>query len=207
MFYAMFVRIRYSGCTRNGFLGYADASASGDGASELAFITQTGRPSGDAGARKIVRSHVMRQVGRARRKGRQVKGPLLGFEIEVPDRMAWDGVRSSYGQEESLPRQSTAETGRRDDLQGQMLDAGLRVSNLNASQAPLDSIDGAYGSIMQYSQDLCYVPETNPSEDAPRIAEEELPTIERLWAGRYDPFVRYPIKMNFRAHKLIDHSQ
>jgi hypothetical protein len=34
-----------------------------------------------------------------------------------------------------------------------------------------------------------------------------LPKIDRLWTGRMDPFVNYPIKMNRQTLKLMDHSK
>jgi hypothetical protein len=33
------------------------------------------------------------------------------------------------------------------------------------------------------------------------------PSIERLWTGRMDPFIRYPIKMDKYSLRLMDHSK
>ncbi len=30
------------------------------------------------------------------------------------------------------------------------------------------------------------------------------PGIDRLWTGRWDPFIRYPVELNHRTHELLD---
>lgn len=34
-----------------------------------------------------------------------------------------------------------------------------------------------------------------------------VPSIERLWTGRMDPFVQYPINMNHHSLRLMDHGK
>jgi hypothetical protein len=133
-----------------------------------------------------------------------VKPPLLEFDLEIPDQPFWNGMESSCSQQESFLNEVEAHP--YDNFLGQRLDAAPGESTYDASQAPPVSIDSAYESIIPYSQNPVDLPESYPWEHA-SWHPEQLPPIERLWAGRHDPFARYPIEMNFRAHELIDHSQ
>lgn len=183
---------------------YADVSGI-NGPPSLAFVTLTGPPSKKSNAmQRLVRSHAMRQVGKSRRKGRPVKKPLLGFEVEVPDQRFWDGVHSSWPMQEDFLGQPAVEWP--DDFPGERQDAEQSVSSFDASQFLPDIIDGSYQSIIPYTQNRVTMPESNSTENEPLHTGDHLPPIQRLWAGRYDPFARYPIEMNFRAHELIDHS-
>jgi len=132
-----------------------------------------------------------------------VKAPLLEFSLEVPEEPFWDEA-SLQPPQHHFVNQSGAD--RHDDSPDQDLDAGPSISSLEAPRLPPHPIDRFEQRIAQYSANPGPLPEIDPSENVRRQNEEIIARIERLWAGRSDPFARYPIKMNLRAHELIDHS-
>jgi len=145
----------------------------------------------------------MQQVGKSRRKGRPVKAPLLEFSLEVPDEPFWDGPSLELPQHSVLD-QSTIHRPNEFSVQGP--DADPSIPELEASYVSPRSTNRFQQRITQYAQNPRLLPYTDHSEKERHQNEEIIAHIERLWAGRSDPFARYPIKMNLRAHELIDHS-
>jgi hypothetical protein len=167
------------------------------------FVMQTGPPAGNPGTQRFIRSHVMRQVGKSRRKGRPIKAPLLEFSLEVPDEPFWDGLSLGPPHHSVLDQLTTHQP---DDFPVQAPDAISSISCLEASNVPPRSTNRFHQRITQYSQNPRLAPEHDISERERRQNEEIIARIDRLWVGRSDPFASYPIKMNPRAHELIDHS-
>lgn len=161
----------------------------------------------EALAHRLVRSHVMRQVGKSRRKGRPVKATPLEFPLEIPDEPFWDeaNFQRPPNPPNHLLNQSTAD--RLDESPGQGPDTGSSLLSFEASSVPPHSINRFQQRITQPSHNPRQLPEADPSESLRRQNEQIIARIERLWVGRSDPFARYPIEMNLRAHELIDHIQ
>jgi hypothetical protein len=170
----------------------------------FAFVTHTGPPSKSPGTQRLIRSHVMRRVGKSRQKGRPVKAPLLEFDLEVPDEPSWNEASLQPSQNYFL-NQSTVEWIR--DAVDQKSDDKPSTPNLEASEAQSHHHVRPQQKVIQYSPNSSQVQNTEHSENEHRQHEEIIARIERLWVGRSDPFARYPIKMNSHAHELIDHSQ
>jgi hypothetical protein len=168
------------------------------------FVTHTGPPSKSLGTQRLVRSHVMRRVGKSRQKGRPVKAPLLEFDLEVPDEPFWDEASLQPSQNYFLNQSTVEWIG---DAVDQESDDRQSTSNLEASDAQSHHRVKPQQKVIQYSQNASQVQNTERSENEHRQNEEITARIERLWVGRSDPFARYPIKMNSRAHELIAHSQ
>lgn len=198
--------------TRNSFSDHVRGSTtigtSGNSLPAFAFVTHTGPPSRSPGTQRLVRSHVMRHVGKSRRKGRRVKAPLLEYSLSVPDEPFWDGA-SLQPPQQSFLNQSTADrlTLSPDQDPEHDSDAGPSISSHEASYVSPRSINRFQQKVTQYAQNPRQVPGNDPSESLGSQNGEIVARIERLWVGRSDPFARYPIKMNLRAHELIDHSQ
>jgi hypothetical protein len=132
-----------------------------------------------------------------------VKAPPLEFSLEVPDEPFWAGPSLELPQHSVLD-QSTIHRPNEFSVQGP--DADPSIPRLEASRVPLRSANGFQQTITQHPQSPRQLPDTDNSEKKRRQNEEIIAHIERLWAGRSDPFARYPIKMNLRAHELINHS-
>jgi hypothetical protein len=198
--------------TRNSFSDHVRGSttigSSGNSLPAFAFVTHTGPPSRSPGTQRLVRSHVMRHVGKSRRKGRPVKAPLLEYSLSVPDEPFWDGA-SLQPPQQSFLNQSTADrlTLSPDQDPEHDSDAGPSISSHEASYVSPRSINRFQQKVTQYAQNPRQVPGNDHSESLRSQNGEIVARIERLWVGRSDPFARYPIKMNLRAHELIDHSQ
>lgn len=170
----------------------------------FAFVTHTGPPSKSPDTQRLVRSHVMRRVGKSRQKRRPVKAPLLEFDLEVPNEPFWDDASLQPSQNYFLNQSTVEWIG---DAVDQESDDRPSTPNLEASDAESNHRIRTQQKVIQYSQNASQVQDTEHSDNEHRQNEEIIAPIEQLWVGRSDPFVRYPIKMNPRAHELIDHSQ
>jgi len=55
--------------------------------------------------------------------------------------------------------------------------------------------------------DVLQQPHSQIGEQALDVVSTVVPRIERVWTGRMDPFIQYPIKMNRRTLQLMDHGK
>jgi hypothetical protein len=120
----------------------------------------------------------MKDIGKARRKDGQQKVPLR-FTLPVPE-----DLRASR---EVL------------DLVHQPDQPGV----LGGSASPVNQNNLLLvgpGS----SQDVVQ-PSTKPQDTGPPPVV--IPSIGRLWTGRLDPFMKYPIEMDPHSLQLMDHSR
>ena len=146
------------------------------------FITQTG-PKKNKEAQSQIRKHVMKDIGRARRKdGRRVIP--LHFTLEIPDSLE-ALTRPEVAQPQDPERHPIhpRATGRDPELLNRNTFEPLQPND------PLDEIERAME----------------------RAANQQLsvmaPSIERVWTGRMNPFIRYPIKMDEYSLRLMDHGK
>jgi hypothetical protein len=142
------------------------------------FITQTG-PKKSKEVQSKIRKHVMKDIGRARRKeGR--KGAPLRFALEIPDSLedisAPSGVEVLYLDHQPNPLRI---------LEGS-------VPLVNRNKWTLSKTDASQYEVQPYTQ--------SPTAD-------NFPFIDRLWTGRMDPFIRYPVEMDRRLLQLMDHGR
>ena len=144
------------------------------------FITQTGPKTRGEDQPKI-RKHVMKDIGKARRKeGR--KEPLAKFNLEIADSL--EGLTE-------LPLRGP--NSMKQHKQPWALQESAPIVNVTEIQSVL--LNPAYPRdiVWHFVQPQTYaVPDTTPS-------------IERLWTGRMDPFIDYPIEMDIRSLQLMDH--
>lgn len=137
------------------------------------FITQTG-PKKSKKVQSQIRKHVMRDIGKARRKEGK-RGISFQFTLEVPDSLG------------------------------------------NFSVPPVEPQDPVHQlnqlTLLERNAPAVYQNTSVPSESGSRYdrvppfihQQASQPSIERLWTGRMDPFIQYPIKMDHHSRKLIDH--
>lgn len=140
------------------------------------FITQTG-PIKSRDVQTQIRKHVMKDIGRSRRKPSRREMPLE-FTLEVPDNM-----------EVFTAQPKSTES---DDGIGSVTPADLSATS-NPDSLPTSKSDSS-----------CTSRSLDPKH-SPCRAVPAMPSIDRLWTGRMDPFVQYPIEMNYRALDLMDH--
>jgi hypothetical protein len=123
----------------------------------------------------------MKDIGKARRKEHHKEKPLR-LTLEVPDLLATLTPPTldvlELDQAGKVP--TTGQKGR------------LELRN-NQSKTKTDA-----------SED-----DTNPLRqlETSHLTTNLLPPIERIWTGRMDPFIRYPIKMDHRSLQLMDHGK
>ena len=129
----------------------------------LAFITHTG-PIKSRDAQTQIRKHVMKDIGRSRRKtGRREKGLALEFTLEVLVEI------DIFNVQKPQPRLADVD---------QTIESIL-PANFNDNQSSLgsscisESIDSKHGSRREVSA---------------------VPYIDRTWTGRMDPFIKYPMR-------------
>ena len=164
----------------------------------LVFITQTGSGK-PRDVQTQIRKHVMKDIGKSRRKqGRRGRFPTWEISIDSPGSMdSMDSRSLTLG---------TTET----DPNGEY---GLDADALGSGITPVryqQSDDGKF----QLALPMYLVPKKpttklqhglHQMQPQPSTMSGVAVTLDRLWTGRMDPFVRYPIEMNQRTLRLIDH--
>ncbi|KAH8593676.1 hypothetical protein B0O99DRAFT_208169 [Bisporella sp. PMI_857] len=157
--------------------------------SDFLFITQTGLEQ-EHGIQTKIRKHVMKEIGRSRRKTENYqKDNQIHVELEVPE---------DFTRQETRPEPNVKDLVRKSKSNEQILDAinELPISSVAGSFL----LKGASGPLQVIpSKALAFLQLSRAAKDT------ELPRVERLWTGRMDPFIRYPIKMNQRTLQLMDH--
>jgi hypothetical protein len=146
------------------------------------FITQTG-PKKTKEAQSQIRRHVMRDIGKSRRKDGKRAIPLR-FTLEVPDSLE---TLTRPEIDQPLNTMQHLRDSRTVGTHFQLLNRSF----FNPSEVvdPLDEIEEA----MQHEADQPVTVKT--------------PSIERLWTGRMDPFIKYPIRMDQYSLRLMDHGK
>jgi hypothetical protein len=123
----------------------------------------------------------MRDIGKARRKeGRRVVP--VRFELEVPE--------STDSLQPRVVEQEVSDLSKQPRLSQENFPSV--TEGVLVSSNPDVVLDGIEPVIAQQA--------------APREVSV-VPSIDRLWTGRMDPFVKYPIKMNRNTLLLIDHGK
>ena len=124
-----------------------------------------------------IRKHVMKDIGKARRKVGR-KEKILQFTLELPEKL--ENLEDSRAI-------ATPKTVERPDSH-----ATSRISH-------------AIGALLPVPVDV----ETEFLAHQQSVGRQAGPisTIERVWTGRMDPFMKYPIEMNSRTLQLIDHGE
>ncbi|KIM95836.1 hypothetical protein OIDMADRAFT_59618 [Oidiodendron maius Zn] len=145
---------------------------------DLMFITQT-TPKTSKDVLPQIRKHVMKDIGKARRKYGKIQG-LFRFTLGVPDSLDLNRPPAEPHYSVQQPNRPTVRDG--------------DISRVNQNTfMPLES-SGLHNSTEPFLHQQTSQP-----------AAVVVPPIERLWTGRLDPFVRYPIKMDQHSLQLIDH--
>lgn len=157
----------------------------------LVFIPQTGSGK-PRDVQTQIRKHVMKDIGKSRRKqGWRGKFPTWEISFDSPESM------------DSMDSRSLAPGTTETDPNGEY---GLDADVLGSGITPVRSQqpdDWNFPSALP----LYLVPKkpTTKVQPQPSTMSGVAPTFDRLWTGRMDPFVRYPIEMNQRTLRLIDH--
>jgi hypothetical protein len=153
-----------------------------DSSPGLIFITQTG-PKKNKEAQSQIRKHVMRDIGKARRKEGKRVLPIR-FTLEVPDSLESLGVPSAVELHDPVPL-------------------------LDQPGIPWESFPSVTQDAFVPSESGGPRAEVEPSiqQAASLVKSLVVPSVERLWTGRMDPFLRYPIKMDKRSQQLMDHGK
>jgi hypothetical protein len=120
----------------------------------------------------------MKEIGRSRRKTENYqKDNQIHVELEVPE---------DFTRQETRPEPNVKDLVRKSKSNEQILDAinELPISSVAGSFL----LKGASGPLQVIpSKALAFLQLSRAAKDT------ELPRIERLWTGRMDPFIRYPI--------------
>ncbi|KAE9372193.1 hypothetical protein N431DRAFT_375200 [Stipitochalara longipes BDJ] len=155
---------------------------------QLVFILQTGgKKSKDVQTQ--IRKHVMKDIGKSRRKEKRGRK----INLEVPP-----AAPSEPRVNDHPPRRNHQNTDNTDST--------IEVPHI-AATAP----DSSYGSVSDGEDASQTVPHLQG--DLHDILKQAIgwhqasafsPGIDRLWTGRMDPFVRYPVELNDRTRELVD---
>lgn len=145
------------------------------------FITQT-EPKKSKEVQSKIRKHVMKDIGKARRKETR-RGKPLQFTLEVPDSL--------------------------EDLCGLPVVEDLDLVEQPTQPRILEE------SVPPVNQNFPFIFNPGASEDSVRPSIKPhatypthvISSIERVWTGRMDPFINYPIEMDRRSLELIDHGK
>ncbi|CZR53949.1 uncharacterized protein PAC_03832 [Phialocephala subalpina] len=124
----------------------------------------------------------MRGIGKSRRKQRRYPQVSLEFLEDIGHTAI--PIRSPVGQEKATPAHTSLK-------ERDAFPATKRVR----PPLPSPSSTGEPCPHPQYLQ---------PQIEEHVPASEELPVIDRLWTGRIDPFVKFPVELNDRTRELID---
>jgi hypothetical protein len=174
----------------------------------LAFVTRMGPPIKDAASRKLVKHFVMQQVGRSRRKpGLNRRQIPLQYSLQIPNTFLptdHDRSPSLWTSSYYLEKQQSFN----DDEQQKRYGFPPEVSQAPQDRASASNKEGQ--SRESFQQDLCsFSASVFPwVDDYDSKAEFQVPigVLDRLGAGRFDPFARFPIELNHRARELVDTS-
>jgi len=160
-------------------------------APQLVFILQTGEKK-SKDVQTQIRKHVMKDIGRSRRK--EKRGRKINLEIP--------SVTLSQPKDHVSQPQTCSGIYR--NTNG--IDVALEVPHNptiapNSSFGSMSDRDAASKTIPPLHGDLHDILK-------PAIGWHQASTLspgfDRLWTGRMDPFVRYPVELNDRTRELVD---
>lgn len=158
---------------------------------QLVFIVQTGsKKSKDVQTQ--IRKHVMKDIGKSRRK--EKRGRKINLDIPF-------GAPSYPKNNPVSPRTWSTDHQRKDGID----------SPINMPYISIDAPGPSYKSIPDVENTSTPLPHLQGDLHdilSPTIGWHETkaftPGIDRLWHGRMDPFVRYPVELNDRTRELVD---
>jgi hypothetical protein len=167
----------------------------------LVFITQTG-PVQSKNVQTQIRKHIMRDIGKSRRKdARHKKLPPLQFSLEIPASI--NDFHFALRAKELDPIQAS----------DSLLEPFNNAFTSSIPQAPEDE-PTTYSIVKLVDSAAVTRPSAEPqhagfekSQVSSNGTAGAAPQIDRLWTGRMDPFIKYPIETNHRTLQLIDHGK
>ena len=162
--------------------------------SDYIFITGTKPGITDRNTQTIIRRHVMRDIGKARRSTKHHRGRkplqyelvLRSGDTQVPTtwKAASTSVLASYNLKMQVPLPHSTKP--------------LLVAALAGTTLPSPEEDRV--------ATLTLARDSENHQASLSYAEAEGP-VSRFGAGRMDPFVKYPVNINARTRALVDHSE
>ncbi|KUJ08478.1 uncharacterized protein LY89DRAFT_724952 [Mollisia scopiformis] len=152
-------------------------------AMKLVFITQVASVKKSKETSTIIRKHVMRDIGKSRRKQRRYPQTSL----ESPESISRLGR-----QQLSVPRETPVLP---------WVESQEENGPLLAQPEPPHQHDPAKSTGAGSYPDSQH---RQPPNGIFVPADVERPAIDRTWTGRSDPFVKFPVEMNDRIRELID---
>lgn len=153
----------------------------------MAFVNMTGPLVKNAQVQRSIRNFVMRDYGKARRRGGK------GKSVERPVEAA---------PEPAAPKLTVVASADPEYYNNVQLVKAARASR----QAFVDHKE--FQDSMQQSltdEGGAVYPKDYPAATA--SGSSSVPSISRFSAGRIDPFIAYPIEMTPRVRRLVDHGQ
>lgn len=165
---------------------------------DLVFITQTGSIVKRKDQQRLVRKHVMKDIGKLRRKPKTNEKPnSLRFDLEIPDSFGHLDIHV-------IPRMEEVDeiTFSTDGVSlPSVYDGSMHDSDESEKLSPPVAYTMQAGS--SHGTEVMRQPQSiDGGRHRTALAS---PRIERLWTGRMDPFIHYPIKMTHRTLQLMDH--
>lgn len=169
-------------------------------APELVFIIQNKPVKFSKQTSTQIRKHVMKDIGKSRRKERQNRQ----ISLELPDTIG----DSNTGSESRLPvRISSDKTGTFQQFEHRETGSALNdIGGASSStpffprgSAPFSQPAGVQHGVPEYTM--------QPYQGKPRDTRSSVqyfPTMERLGSGRGDPLARYPVPMKGQMRELLD---
>ena len=149
---------------------------------DLVFITQTG-PKKNKEVQSQIRKHVMRDIGKARRKEGKRVLPIR-FTLDVP------GSLENLGVPPEVELHDPVQLPNQPGIPWQTAPSVIQDASIpSESGGPHDEVDPFV------------------QQQAMLVNSFSAPAIERLWTGRMDPFMKYPIKMDRKSLQLMDHGR
>jgi hypothetical protein len=142
----------------------------------------------------------MKDIGKARRKDKTNEKPnSLRFDLEIPN---------SFGRGDNVP--SVEELKPNDFDAEDVILASSYDSSSYHWHTPDDEHSSGDTTMQVLSTRRTDTTQPPPSADTQLdlyIAALAASGIERLWTGRMDPFIQYPIRMNHSTLNLMDHGE
>lgn len=158
----------------------------------FAFVNATGPIARDAGVQRSIRKHVMRDIGKSRRKDTKSRSP--------------DSKPNSPPQ--STPTTIVVEAS--PDFWNSVQLVRRTKRALNCADPSCDAVTHACVSShddcsnSEKESEVMFCDDHLPAVNA---QNETAPQMDRFSGGRIDPFIQYPIEMSRGVRKLVDHGE
>ena len=161
----------------------------------LVFVPQNGGTITNKAVKTQIRKHVMKDIGKARRtRVRPLKPISWEIEVELPN-----SAENSDQVEEVDPT---------NNRQGSEISPAAPVNRVPFNKAGRDSQMLLPNVTTPVFSPFGNKPNTELQMGVQQLQQtgrQNLQSIYRLGGGRMDPFVKYPVEMDYRAKLLIDH--